>query len=71
MSGSGFKKAPAIGACMAELITHGAARTAPIHAFRPTRFAEGEPIQGVEYHLPASAFDDRQIASFRRRGLIH
>jgi sarcosine oxidase subunit beta len=71
MSGSGFKKAPAIGACLAELITEGAARTAPLHAFRTTRFAEGEPIQGVEYDLPASARDYGQIASFRGRGFIH
>jgi sarcosine oxidase subunit beta len=49
MSGSGFKKAPAIGACIAELILQGAATTAPIAPFRPERFAEGDLIQGDDY----------------------
>jgi sarcosine oxidase, subunit beta len=52
-SGTGFKKAPAVGACMAELITDGRASTVDITPFRLSRFAEGEPIQGDEYHLPA------------------
>src|SRR5882762_6828652 len=38
-SGSGFKIAPAVGACLAELITEGRARTVDISAFRPERFA--------------------------------
>lgn len=40
-SGHGFMQGPAIGACMAELILDGAAKTVDISAFRPTRFAEG------------------------------
>jgi sarcosine oxidase, subunit beta len=49
MSGSGFKKAPAIGACIAELITKGAAETAPIEPFRYGRFAEHDLIVGNDY----------------------
>ncbi|GAB4125224.1 MAG: FAD-binding oxidoreductase [Roseiflexaceae bacterium] len=49
MSGSGFKKAPAIGACIAELILHGQANTAPIEPFRLSRFAEGDLICGRDY----------------------
>jgi sarcosine oxidase subunit beta len=51
-SGTGFKKAPAVGACMAELITNGRARTVDLHPFRLGRFAEGDPIVGDEYRLP-------------------
>ncbi len=53
MSGSGFKKAPAIGACIAELIIHGQAITAPIAPFRLARFLEQDLIQGNDY-LPLS-----------------
>jgi glycine/D-amino acid oxidase-like deaminating enzyme len=49
MSGSGFKKAPAIGACLAELIVHGAASTAPIEPFRLERFAENDLVRGHDY----------------------
>jgi sarcosine oxidase, subunit beta len=52
-SGTGFKKSPAVGACMAELITDGRAATVDITPFRLSRFAEGQPIQGDEYRLPA------------------
>src|SRR5919198_651019 len=52
-SGTGFKKSPAVGACMAELIAEGRASTVDITPFRLARFAEGEPIQGDEDHLPA------------------
>ena len=52
-SGTGFKKAPAVGACMAELVTEGRATTVDLHPFRLARFAEGEPIVGDEYRLPA------------------
>jgi sarcosine oxidase subunit beta len=45
-SGTGFKKSPAIGLLMAELITEGAARTVDIHPFRISRFAEGGEIRG-------------------------
>lgn len=40
-SGHGFMQGPAIGACLAELICDGAARTVDIAPFRPSRFAEG------------------------------
>lgn len=51
MSGSGFKKAPAIGACVAELITRGKARTAPIGAFAPDRFTRGAAIERRDYRV--------------------
>jgi sarcosine oxidase subunit beta len=40
-SGHGFKIAPAVGVCMAELITEGRAKTVDISPFRLSRFAEG------------------------------
>jgi len=51
-SGSGFKTAPAVGTCMAELITQGHATTVDISAFRPGRFAEGKPIAGRHPYAP-------------------
>jgi hypothetical protein len=51
-SGTGFKKSPAVGACMAELVTEGRATTVDLHPFRLGRFAEGDPIVGDEYALP-------------------
>ena len=51
-SGSGFKIAPAVGACLAELITEGRARTVDISAFGPERFAEGRPIAGRHPYAP-------------------
>jgi sarcosine oxidase subunit beta len=51
-SGTGFKKSPAVGACMAELVTEGQATTVDIRPFRLGRFADGEPIIGDEYRLP-------------------
>jgi len=45
-SGSGFKIAPAVGTCMAELITEGRAKTVDIEAFSLRRFAEGRSIEG-------------------------
>jgi sarcosine oxidase, subunit beta len=51
-SGTGFKKAPAVGACTAELVTGGRATTVDIRPFRLGRFAEGDPIVGDEYRLP-------------------
>jgi hypothetical protein len=38
--------------CLVELITAGAATTAPIAPFRPERFAEGNLIVGNDYQLP-------------------
>ena len=45
-SGTGFKTAPAVGLCMAELILDGAVTTVDITPLRPGRFAEGQPVQG-------------------------
>jgi sarcosine oxidase subunit beta len=45
-SGTNFKTAPAIGACIAEWIMAGEPATADIRPFRSTRFAEGTPIRG-------------------------
>jgi glycine/D-amino acid oxidase-like deaminating enzyme len=52
-SGTGFKISPAVGACMAELITQGRTTFVDISPFRLRRFAEHQPIQGAhEYVLP-------------------
>lgn len=54
-SGTGFKKSPAVGLVMSELVL-GREPSVPIHAFRFTRFAEGEPIRGAhEYGFVESA----------------
>jgi sarcosine oxidase subunit beta len=45
-SGSGFKIAPAVGLCMAELITEGRAKTVDIDAFSLRRFALGRKVEG-------------------------
>ena len=45
-SGSGFKIAPAVGTCMAELITEGRAKTVDIEPFSIRRFAEGRTVEG-------------------------
>jgi glycine/D-amino acid oxidase-like deaminating enzyme len=45
-SGSGFKIAPAVGACMAELVTEGSAKTVDIEPFSIKRFAEGRTVEG-------------------------
>jgi sarcosine oxidase, subunit beta len=45
-SGSGFKIAPAVGMCMAELILDGHAKTVDIDAFSLRRFTEGRTIEG-------------------------
>jgi sarcosine oxidase subunit beta len=55
MSGSGFKKAPAIGACVAELVVEGRARTASIDRFAPSRFAEDRPIVSNDYVVGTTA----------------
>ncbi len=43
-SGHGFQHSPATGLLLSEIILDGRAITLDIHALRPTRFAEGEPI---------------------------
>jgi sarcosine oxidase subunit beta len=45
-SGTGFKIAPAVGACMAELIADGEAQTADIKPFSPQRFTDGDMLEG-------------------------
>src|SRR5262245_7150746 len=44
-SGSGFKIAPAVGACMAELIVDGGAKTVEIGPFNLRRFALGRRVE--------------------------
>ena len=51
-SGSGFKIAPAVGTCVAELITEGHAHSADVSAFRVERFAEGKLIAGAHPYKP-------------------
>ncbi|MGH7321780.1 MAG: NAD(P)/FAD-dependent oxidoreductase [Candidatus Rokuibacteriota bacterium] len=51
-SGSGFKIAPAVGTCMAELIVQGAAKAVDIRAFGLRRFAEGRPLEGPYSYAP-------------------
>ena len=45
-SGTGFKTAPAIGTCLAELILDGRTTTADISAYGLERFAAGRPLVG-------------------------
>ena len=45
-SGSGFKIAPAVGACMAELVIEGRAKTVDIEPFSIRRFAEDRTVEG-------------------------
>jgi sarcosine oxidase subunit beta len=52
-SGTGFKTAPAVGACMTELIAGGRATTVDIAPFDLSRFAAG--------HLLAGPYEDRPI----------
>jgi len=46
LSGMGFKIAPAVGLCMAELILDGKTTTLDISDFSPSRFAAGKPVKG-------------------------
>ena len=46
LSGTGFKTAPAIGACMSELILDGRTMTADISGYSLERFAQGRPLVG-------------------------
>jgi sarcosine oxidase subunit beta len=47
-SGHGVMHSPAIGHLLAEIILDGAASTLDVHALRPSRFTEGEPIASPE-----------------------
>ncbi len=52
--GAGFKKGPAIGRCMAEMIANGQATTVDLTPFRIGRYADGtwqQPWSPNEYHL--------------------
>ena len=46
-SGTGFKIAPAVGRCMAELILDGVSKTVDISSLTPRRFAEGKLVSGA------------------------
>ena len=46
-SGSGFKIAPAVGECMAELITEGRAKTVDIDGLRPRPLRRGQDGGGA------------------------
>ena len=63
-SGSGFKIAPAVGMCMAELLTEGRAKTVDIDAFSLRRFAEGRTVEGPYPYAPRR--DQRESA----RGIV-
>jgi glycine/D-amino acid oxidase-like deaminating enzyme len=55
-SGTGFKIAPAVGTCMAELILDGVAKTVDLGAFSLRRFAEGRRLEGpYPYAMSTSA----------------
>ena len=45
-SGHGVMHSPALGLLATEIATLGAARSLDVHALRPSRFAEGEPVRG-------------------------
>ena len=58
-SGSGFKIAPAVGVCMAEMILDGRAKTVDIDAFGLRRFAEGKSPEGPYPYAPRRDHSDR------------
>jgi sarcosine oxidase, subunit beta len=58
-SGSGFKIAPAVGVCMAELILDGRAKTVDIDPFGLRRFAEGKSPEGPYPYAPRRDHSDR------------
>jgi sarcosine oxidase subunit beta len=62
-SGSGFKIAPAVGQCMAELITDGRAKTVDIAAFSLRRFSEGRRVEGP---YPYATRPDHEDPAARR-----
>jgi sarcosine oxidase subunit beta len=64
-SGSGFKIAPAVGTCMAELIVEGRAKTVDIEPFSLRRFAEGRT---VESRYPYAPRQDHQEPVARATG---
>lgn len=48
-SGHGVMHSPAIGHLLAEIILDGRAQTLDVHALRPSRFAEGEPVVSPDF----------------------
>jgi sarcosine oxidase, subunit beta len=58
-SGSGFKLAPSVGTCIAELVTEGEANTVDIRPFRPERFAEGQSLEAWYPYTSTRALDAR------------
>ncbi len=52
-SGTGFKTAPAVGLCMAELIMDGRAATIDLSIYAPQRFAEGRLVRGEHGYTSA------------------
>ena len=58
-SGSGFKIAPAVGVCMAELIVDGRAKTVDVDAFSLRRFAEGKSPEGPHPYAVRRDHTDR------------
>lgn len=51
-SGTGFKTAPAVGRCLAELIVDGEFKTVNLRPFRYERFAHGELVRGEHPYGP-------------------
>lgn len=45
-SGTGFKKAPAVGMCLSEWISEGRPRTVDLSPFRLSRWTDGQPLVG-------------------------
>ncbi|HWN90012.1 MAG TPA: hypothetical protein VNQ15_01320, partial [Verrucomicrobiae bacterium] len=61
-SGSGFKIAPAVGMCMAELVTEGRAKTVDIAPFNTRRFAEGRTVEGSHPYAVRPDYVDPEAA---------
>jgi sarcosine oxidase subunit beta len=62
-SGSGFKIAPAVGLCMAELVTEGRAKTVDIEPFSLRRFAEGRTLEGPHPYAVRPDYIDPAVRS--------
>jgi glycine/D-amino acid oxidase-like deaminating enzyme len=63
-SGSGFKIAPAVGVCMAELITEGRSKTVDIEPLNLRRFGLGQSVEGP---YPYAARPDHVDPTIGRR----
>jgi sarcosine oxidase subunit beta len=57
-SGSGFKIAPAVGLCMAELIAEGRSKTVDIEAFNLRRVGQGQSVEGPCPYAPRPDYVD-------------